>query len=65
MKIEPLPLFTSSKELLAFSFGIVLLFIFSLGQEYYAYRDLTRFDDATVKATVIRQFSKTKEGRSY
>jgi len=65
MKIEPLPLFVSPREILVFSLGVLLLFLLSLGFEYRDYRHLVRFDDATIRATVIRQYAKTKEGRSY
>jgi competence protein ComEC len=65
MKMEPLPLFTSSKEVLVFALGVFLLLLLSIGFEYRDYRRLSRFDDAEIKATVVRQYAKSKAGRSY
>ena len=65
MKIEPLPLFGDKKEVVVFFLGVFLLFLVSLGIEYGRYLDLARFDDAVVRATVLRQYTKTKADRTY
>ena len=65
MKIEPVPLFSSARELLIFSAAVMALFFVSLGSEYYDYRRLTRFDDATVRATVVQQYEKSRQDKTY
>ncbi len=65
MKIEPLPLFASRKQIVYFIASASFFFLFSLGNEYRAYKALTRFDDAVVRATVVQQYEKRREGRTY
>jgi competence protein ComEC len=65
MKIDPVPLFASRKEVAFFLLGIVLLFLFSLGNEYRQYLGLKRYDDAVIEATVVRQYAKTNATRTY
>jgi len=65
MKIEPVALFSTAKESLYFLLGVILLFAVSLGSEYRAFSRLTRFDDATLTGTVVRQYVKRKAGRRY
>lgn len=65
MKLEPPQLLASRQEVLVF-FGLVfLLFITSLLGEYRTYRQLTRYDDAIVAATVEQQYEKRREGSAY
>jgi competence protein ComEC len=65
MKIEPLPLFSSVRELLVFSLAVAALFLASLGSEYIDYSRLARFEDATVRATVVKQYEKSTKQRRY
>jgi competence protein ComEC len=65
MKIEPVPLFSTVRELLFFSLAVAALLLVSLGSEYMDYGRLSRFDDATVRATIVKQYEKSKKGRRY
>ncbi|MEJ2468868.1 MAG: hypothetical protein P8Y51_07375 [Campylobacterales bacterium] len=65
MKIEPVPLFSTVRELLVFSLAVAALLLVSLGSEYMDYGRLSRFDDATVRATIVKQYEKSKKGRRY
>ena len=65
MKIEPLPLFASRREMTLFTVCVLWLFICSLGLEFYRYCELTRFDEAIVHAEVLQQYTKSKARRSY
>ncbi len=63
--LERVALFKNFKHLALFisaCFGICLL---SLSIEYNNYSKLTAFDDALVEATVINQYTKTKNSREY
>ncbi|WP_345976652.1 ComEC/Rec2 family competence protein [Sulfurimonas sp. HSL3-7] len=46
--------------LLAFSF-----LLFSLAAEFYHYAKLTQFDDAVIEVTVLKHYTKVKEGKKY
>ncbi|WP_345986123.1 ComEC/Rec2 family competence protein [Sulfurimonas sp. HSL-1656] len=65
MKLEPPQLLASRQEVEVFLGLVFLLFIISLLGEYRTYRQLTRFDDAVVAATVEQQYIKRKEGGAY
>lgn len=65
MKIEPLPLFQSRREMTLFTVCVLWLFLCSLGLEFYRYCELTRFDEAIVHAEVLQQYTKSKARRSY
>ena len=53
------------RTLLLFLGLCLCLLLFSLGREYRAYRDLTRFNDAVIEAEVVDQYLKRKERRAY
>lgn len=65
MKLDPVPLFGSFRETTVFAAVMAFIFIGSLALEYHRYRDLTRFDDAEVNATVLNQYVKQKGSRHY
>ncbi len=63
--IERVSLFNKKRDffiLLSISFAI---FLFSLLLEYKNYKEFTLFDSALVKATVLKQYTKTKKNRTY
>jgi len=63
--IERVSLFNKKRDffiLISISFTI---FLFSLLLEYKNYKEFTIFDSALVKATVLKQYLKTKNGRTY
>ena len=65
MKLEPVPLFLSRRDVVGFIVIVTLILIASLGREYANFAQLTRFDDAEVAATVVSQYTKTKGDRHY
>jgi len=65
MKLEPLPLFTSNRDILLFSLFVMILFLASVAMEYRRYRSLTHFNDAVIPAIVLQQYEKSKAGRPY
>ncbi len=65
MKVEPVPLFVSRREIFLFVLALMLLFAVSLGTEYRRYVALTAFDSAVVEATVLDQYLREKDGRKY
>ncbi len=65
MTPEAAALFTSVREYLLFSLLILLLAAVSLAFEYNNYKRLTNFDDAIVKATVLVQYTKHKNDKTY
>ena len=65
MKPEVTSLFTSIREFLFFLLLMLSLFLLSLSYEYINYKDLTRFNDAIIEATVLTQYTKHKEERTY
>lgn len=65
MTIERPSLFNAISDLSGFALFLLLLFVFSTLRLYGEYRELTRFDDAEINATVTGQYIRTKKGRSY
>ena len=65
MKIEPVPLFASKKEAAVFASFLLFVLVVTLGVEYRKYREMTRFDDAEINATVLQQYAKETSGRHY
>ena len=53
------------RELAGFALLCLMLATFSIVLEYRSYRELTRFDDAVVEATVLNQYVKSKGNRRY
>jgi len=53
------------RELAGFLLFCLLLAVFSVALEYRAYRELTRFDDAVIEATVLNHYVKSKGTRRY
>jgi competence protein ComEC len=65
MKLAPVELFSSFKEIAAFGAAIIVIALFSLWMEYGRYSRLVRFDDAVADAVVLNQYSRQKDGREY
>jgi competence protein ComEC len=65
MKLEKVELFSNKKELLFFISISLFILTYSLLFEYRNYKQLTRFDSAIVDAKVLKQYEKTKNGRTY
>lgn len=63
--LERVPLFNSTRDKIYFTLLCLLIFIFSLGLEYKSYKDFTLYDSVLIKATVQKQYVKSKNGRTY
>jgi len=60
LKLERVVLLSSRRDYLyLFSFFIILL-LFSLSNEYYNYKQLTKFDSQLVQAKVLKQYTKIR-----
>ena len=59
-KLERVELLSSKRDFLYLFTLFLLLFTLSLSYQYYNYRQLTKFDSALLRATVIKQYKKTK-----
>jgi len=58
--IERVSLFSSKRDSLIFFFITAFILTYSLLIEYNNYKNLTQFDSALINATIIKQYSKTK-----
>ncbi len=58
--IERVSLFSSKKETLFFILLSFILLFFSLGLEFYNYKEFTKFDSQLMHVTVLKQYTKTK-----
>ena len=65
MMLEKVPLFSVKKDFFYFLVGCFFVLSYSLLIEYQNFKNLTRFDTATIKATVIKQYVKTKNAKTY
>ena len=65
MMLEKVPLFNVKKDFFYFLAGCFFVLSYSLLIEYQNFKNLTRFDTATIKATVIKQYVKTKNAKTY
>ena len=63
--IERVSLFTNKQDYLLFITASLVILSFSLLIEYKNYKEFTLFDSALVKATVIKQYIKNKNNRTY
>lgn len=64
MALERVELF-KYKEFISFLILALFVLSYSLLIEYQNYKKLTRFDSAVVDATVLKQYEKTKNARTY
>ncbi|NOR57744.1 MAG: ComEC/Rec2 family competence protein [Sulfurimonas sp.] len=64
MALERVELF-SKKEFLSFLLLSLFILSYSLLINFQEYKNLTRFDSYIIKATVLKQYTKTKDSKSY
>lgn len=62
--LERVSLFTSKRDFFLFLLACGIILTYSLLLEYQNYKKLTQFDSALVTATVLKQYTKTKEVES-
>jgi len=63
--IERVSLFTSKRDVLLFALLSLLILFISLFLEYREFKRFTLFDSALVDATVLKQYTKSKNNRTY
>ena len=63
--IERVSLFTSKRDVLLFILLSLLILLVSLFIEYREFKKFTLFDSALVDATVLKQYVKSKNNRTY
>lgn len=63
--IERVSLFASKRDSLFLISIVSFILIFSLSLEYINYKKFTTFDSALLDATVLKQYTKSKNGREY
>lgn len=63
--LERVPLFTKKRDFLLFLLGSLLIFLLSLFIEYTNYLKFSQFDSVLVEATVLRQYTKTSDNKTY
>lgn len=63
--IERVSLFTSKRDILLFVLLSFLILLISLFIEYKNFREFTVFDSTLVNATVLKQYTKSKNNRTY
>lgn len=64
MALERVELFTK-KEFLSFLLLSLFILSYSLLINFQEYKNLTRFDSYIINATVLKQYTKTKDSKSY
>jgi competence protein ComEC len=62
--LERVSLFQSKREFFIFFLACIFILTYSLLIEFQNYKQLTRFDSNLVSATVIKQYTKTKETKT-
>jgi len=65
MVLEKISLFSSRRDFFFFLTVCGFILTYSLLIEYQNYKNITRFDTALVDATVIKQYIKTKNSKTY
>ncbi len=63
--IERVSLFNNKRDFLLFISVSALILLVSLFLEYRNFSEFTRFDSALVEATVLKQYTKSKNNRTY
>jgi len=63
--IQRVPLFTSKRDSLLFLLASLFILLVSLFIEYKNYQEFIVFDSALVDATVLKQYTKSKNNRTY
>lgn len=63
--IEKVSLFNRKRDFFIFISASALILLVSLFLEYQNYQKFTRFDSALVEATVLKQYTKSKNNRTY
>ncbi len=59
------PPLLSGREYLYFFLLTFFLLLISIAAEFYHYAKLTQFDDAVIETTVLKHYTKAKEGKAY
>lgn len=62
---ERVSLFTSKRDLLLFLLACGFILCYTLLIEFQNYKNLVRFDSALVEASVLKQYTKTKNSHNY
>ncbi|MFA6136770.1 MAG: ComEC/Rec2 family competence protein [Sulfurimonas sp.] len=63
--LEKVSLFNAKRDFLNFFFACGFILFYTLLMEYQNYKNFTKFDTALVNATVLSQYTKTKESKTY
>lgn len=63
--IERVSLFNSKRDFLLFLSACFFILFYSLLIHYQGYKELTRFDSKILKATVLKQYTKTKNNKTF
>ena len=63
--IERVSLFNKKRDFFLFISASALILLVSLFLEYKNFSEFTRFDSALVEATVLKQYTKSKNNRTY
>lgn len=63
--LEKVSLFNSKRDFFNFILVCGFILCYTLLIEFQNYKNLTRFDTAVVNATVLKQYTKTKNSRTY
>jgi len=63
--IEKVSLFTKKRDFFLFALTSLAILLISFFIEYRNYKEFTRFDSALVEATVLMQYTKTKNDKTY
>lgn len=65
MPLEKLSLFNTKRDFFIFLLACGIIFTYSLLIEFQNYKQLTQFNSNIVNATIIKQYTKTKNARTY
>lgn len=63
--LEKVSLFNSKRDFLNFILACVAILCYTFLIEFQNYKNLTKFDSAIVNAIVLKQYTKTKNSRTY
>jgi len=65
MLLEKVSLFSQKRDFFTFLFLSLFILSYSLLMEYQNYKNLNRFDSHVIMATVLNQYTKTKDNKTY
>ena len=63
--LEKVSLFTTKRDFLLFLLFSLFILTYTLLMEYQNYKNLTRYNSTTISATVINQYTKIKDTKTY